>query len=217
MAQATTSWSTRSDRRAGRRRRALRGYTLLELLLVLAILVAVASLALPALFSSLESQRLRKAGDQLRAAFGRARVAAMKSGRIQLFRFEPGTGSYVIQEWYGDEERQFDEATLAQSTGGAMAPAAGQGLQTQLPEGILFAAAELQPDARAAQLEEQTGALSAGSTSASPPIVFYTDGTTSDARVVLANNRARYIVVELRGLTGISMVSDLLTQEELPQ
>ena len=219
MAPAMTSMTFRSKPRAGcRRGRAPRGYTLLELLLVLAIVVAVAALVLPTLFSSLESQKLRKSGDQLRAAFGRARVAAMKSGRIQLFRFEPGTGRYITEAWYADDERQLDDMTLAQPSGSqATSPAAGQGVQNELPEGIVFADAELQPDARAARLEEETSALSAGSLSASPPIVFYPDGTTSDARVVLMNNKPRYVVVELRGLTGISMVSDLLTQEELPQ
>ena len=42
----------------------------------------------------------------------------------------------------------------------------------------------------------------------SPPVLFYSDGTTSDADVVLVNERNTAIRISLRGLTGIASVSD---------
>jgi Arc/MetJ family transcription regulator len=44
--------------------------------------------------------------------------------------------------------------------------------------------------------------------------VFYPDGTATDARLVLTNERA-FVELQLRGLTGFSRASELLAQEEL--
>jgi hypothetical protein len=43
----------------------------------------------------------------------------------------------------------------------------------------------------------------------SPPILFKPDGTTSDASVVLQNDRGETIRVTLRGLTGIASASEV--------
>ena len=43
----------------------------------------------------------------------------------------------------------------------------------------------------------------------SPPILFNPDGTTSDASLVLQNDKGQTIRVTLRGLTGIADASDV--------
>lgn len=224
--------------------RARHGWTLMELLLVLAILVIIAGLSLPALLPAFESQRLARSADQIRAVWGRTRVAAMKSGQIHLFRFTPGGREYMVDVWYGE----LDEATapgvpgFGDSPAGAMAPAsagavgpggvAGAGSATQqvysrdigkpqqLPEDIVFVDAQVQDDTRALKVAMEFGA---SQNQASPtgqtwsrPILFYPDGTTSDAQIFITNPRDRYVMIELRGLTGISQASDLLTREDLP-
>src|SRR6266496_1137126 len=66
-----------------------RAFTLLEVMLVMAILVAVAAVAWPQIHRAYESVRLRKAADQVQAGLSHARVEAMSSGVTQVFRFEP--------------------------------------------------------------------------------------------------------------------------------
>jgi hypothetical protein len=94
----------------------------------------------------------------------------------------------------------------------------------QLPEGVVFVAVEVQTDVRAMQLEQSTGsaamppASSLGSNTAQQmsPVLFYPDGTTSDARLALTNQyRTRFVVISLRSLTGVVKVSELVTAEEL--
>jgi len=77
-------------------RRRSGGYTLLEMTIVLAIIVAVAALAMPALRGPLGKAELRDAARQIRVAMARARLDAIESGTIRQFRFQPGTGIYEI-------------------------------------------------------------------------------------------------------------------------
>lgn len=57
----------------------------MELMLVLAILVAVAGLVMPALQGPLNDQRLLKSADLVRAQWTKARVTAMKKiGRAHV-------------------------------------------------------------------------------------------------------------------------------------
>ncbi|NLF73363.1 MAG: hypothetical protein GX575_30365, partial [Candidatus Anammoximicrobium sp.] len=59
--------------------------------------------------------------------------------------------------------------------------------------------------------DESAASSSAGGP---PPIVFYPDGSTSDASVLLTNERC-FVQVALRGLTGMVRVSELISSEEL--
>ena len=51
----------------------------------------------------------------------------------------------------------------------------------------------------------------------STPILFFPDGSTSDASVLLQNERQLVQRVTLRGLTGIARVSDVLTLDQAQQ
>jgi hypothetical protein len=95
------------------------------------------------------------------------------------------------------------------------ASAATESYNEELPESVSFVASETEADVRDAMLvDDQSDLTSLGQWSS--PVFFYADGTTSTARLLLANSRQLHIVVTLRGLTGVSQVSDLLSPEELP-
>src|SRR6187455_3588006 len=81
-----------------------RGVTLVELLIVLAIMVVLASLAAPVVVRAWERYRVKLAGGQLRAAFTHAHVEAMRTGQIQVLRFELGGSSYYLQPWMAGDE-----------------------------------------------------------------------------------------------------------------
>lgn len=192
-----------------------RGMTLLELLLVLAVCVAAAAMVLPTLRGPLENQRLRKAGDAVRAEWNRTRVLAMKTGRIQIFQCEFGTNTYVVQTWVADSDDQQSTNDAVPGFGTAKRGSGFNPIQDErtITEGILFQSGEAAEDSRGSSIVSQFGSAN---TQQSTPILFYPDGTTSTAKVVLANDRGSYLVVSLRGLTGVSQISDLLSFEELP-
>ncbi len=89
----------RSLRLAGRSQPARGGrsaFTLIELVLVLAIVVIMVGLSWPILEKPMAYERLRHAADQVMAEWTFARVEAMRTGDHQIFRYEPGTGAYQL-------------------------------------------------------------------------------------------------------------------------
>jgi prepilin-type N-terminal cleavage/methylation domain-containing protein len=202
------------------------GVTLLELLLVLALLVVFAAMAWPSLQKPFDNQRLRKAGDQIRAEWGKARVKAMDTGLVHVFTYDSATGAYQLQPWAGfDAALEGNSGSLAIATtsldllSSATEPMIGG---QQLPEGVSFSNLETVSDTRSAvALSSADTSLSGGTAQmrgqqeAITPILFYPDGTTSTARLTLANAHQRYVILELRGLTGVVKVSEVLSAEEI--
>lgn len=85
---ARTLASLRTSRRSG--------YTLLELMLVLAVLTVIVAMAWPSLSKPLHRSAVEQAAGQLVKDLGQARLAAIEYGQIIRFRYEPGGGRYVL-------------------------------------------------------------------------------------------------------------------------
>lgn len=198
-------------------RKPRRAFTLLEMLLVLALLVVVAAIAAPAIVGLSAGWRLKHAGEQLRTEWARARVAAMKSGRIHVFRYEIDGPRYQVEFWEADVtllEAGEDEAVIA-GEGPTEIEESQLDPYRQLPDGVRFVIGQIEESARSQSLEPQLGGASGRDVAWSGPILFYGDGTTSSAHVMLANDRGRALSVTLRGLTGIARVGESETREEL--
>jgi Tfp pilus assembly protein FimT len=194
----------------------------MEMIMVLAVMVAVAALSLPAMYGPMEDQRLRETAELIRAQWTKARVKAIRTGQIQVFRYTISGADYVVEPWSGEVD-SLEAAANVQ-------PVASQGVPldtsqmnlpsrqlgvngTLLPEGMMFYAGETTVDARATGLSDQGGLGTSTSDSAST-IVFYPDGSTSDAKLTLTNERC-FVEIKIRGLTGMIRISDLLAAEEL--
>ena len=93
-----------------------RGFTLIEVLLVLAILVVVAAAATPALRGVLRDAALKNAAETVRIHWTRAHVKAMKTGRIQVFRFEQDGTRFTVQPWAAADD-QIEAAPSVQGFG----------------------------------------------------------------------------------------------------
>ncbi len=212
------------------RRRAM---TLLELMLVLGLLVMIGALVLPSLRGPFMNQRLRKAGELVRVEWNKARIKAMKTGQIQMFRYEVESGSYSVEPYYTEQDALESDArhsgtTSAGGVNSAVVAATQQAdladaQPRDLPEGVVFASSEVQTDVRSQLLQQQsTGYQPLNSqlsgTQQLPPVLFYPDGTTSDARVALTNEfRRLYVVISLRSLTGIARVSELVPLDRVQE
>ncbi len=81
----------------GDKRRGERGFTLLELLLVVAVLVGVGAIGYASMLGFGESQRMARVADDLRGLITGLRVQAMEDQRAYLFAYRPETGEYLVR------------------------------------------------------------------------------------------------------------------------
>lgn len=194
-----------------------RAMTLVELLLVMVLLVVVGSLSAPLFEGSFSSVRLRRGTDQILAAWSEARTKSIEAGEIYQFRFKPDGNLYRVERWNGGVPTAPLAATIATST--STTPDEEQELldwtlEEELPEQITFDSGEFAEKDESGM--RQVAALSGGATSDwSLPILFYPDGRTSPASLVLKNSNNVYRKATLRALTGVGRASELLSREEL--
>ena len=193
-----------------------KGFTLLEMLLVLAIIVAIAALAAPAMRGLIQSARLRAAADTVRTEWTRAHVKAMKTGRIQVYRYELGGAKYSVQPWIaGDDAIESSAPTTAGfEVADETQDSANVGEGHELPEGTMFVAGDAAAESRSLAIEQTAMDSTQFESEWSRPILFYPDGTTSDAFVVVANENKVGIQVNLRGMTGTATLSEVMKLEE---
>ena len=194
------------------------GYSLMEMLIVLAIMAAMAAFALPSLQGPLDKSRLRSSARQVRAALAKTRSLAIREGTSLVFQFEAGGRSWTIEregpspllqqsttaEVYGrppalQSDRVTIEATPASSERSSVLR------QGQLPEGVTFAAA--------LPLTEQTAISDFDDgpaddmdidfpTRRSQSISFRPNGRSEDKTLTIVGSREFVIEVAVRGLTS---------------
>ncbi len=199
------------------------GLTLLEMILTMALLIMVGALALPAFRGSFDNQRLRKGGEQLRVEFARARMQAMKSGRILMLRYEIGGNQCILEPFFSEQdyvEGNLTSSDLTAAQAGSSSRSNTMAIppsRLTLPERVRFAGGRTNMDLRDAQIQQQVSGSPLNTAEQPPPVIFYPDGTTSSAEVVLGNEVGFYVVVRLRSLTGMSKVSDLLNAQQIQQ
>jgi prepilin-type N-terminal cleavage/methylation domain-containing protein len=185
-----------------------RAFTLVELLVVLAVTAVLAALSWPAVRGLLERTHLQSAAKQLRAVLVRARLDAMDSGTVRQFRYQPGTGCYEVSVAASLDGG--DEAGLDNDGGPALGPR--EVVTDTLPGGAIFEAAPAGEDLLGeGDLPE---ADAEGPWSA--PVWFYPNGRTSSARFRLAGQRDCAIEVSLRAVTGSVVIGQLQHAEAAP-
>ncbi len=77
-------------------RLAAKGFTLLELIVVLFLAGLVAALVVPSFFGTLESSRLRSGAGDMRAALTLARTLAASGSRLCAVSFDVERGEYAV-------------------------------------------------------------------------------------------------------------------------
>jgi prepilin-type N-terminal cleavage/methylation domain-containing protein len=179
-----------------------RGFTLVELLIVMAMIVLVSAIAAPMIMKPLERREIQQAADTVRTKLLRTRIGAMRSSHVYEFQYRPGSGSYRVAPQDNGSSPQGDNSSTAgghETVADADCPRPEEGA---LPDGVRFMP-ENTPDPEATGSPTENGAQNAGGgDSWCDPIIFYPDGTTTDARFIVASTRGFAVHVRLRGVTG---------------
>ena len=179
-------------------------------MLVLAIMVAVGAVAIPTYQGYIIAQRLDAAAGQIELDIKETRLAAIRTGQIQTMRFAVGDRQYAVQPWLSA-----DDAANA-SAGASIVSQSGQVLNTDtsgnvesvgvvasenrmLDDSVLIADAQVMQDLRGAL---QMGTAVVTTDGWSPPLMFYPDGSTSTAQILLQNTRGTRVAIAVRGVTG---------------
>ena len=177
------------------------GFTLMELLIVLAVIVLVSAIALPLIQKPLQRQEIQKAANAVRTKLFRARIGAMSSSHTYAFQYLCRSGDYRLAP---ADDASASPGEIASNSGGPGAtPDAGDGPRPEsgsLPEGIHFMP-DNTPDPDASDPEAENAPQNSGD-GWSDPIMFYPDGTTSDARFIVASDRGFAVHITLRSVTG---------------
>jgi len=213
------------------------GFTLLEVMLVLAILVVIASLSVRLTAALLANYRIRQSSEDIRAEWTRLRIKAMEDGHIYCFRFSYGNDQYRVDRVldahftakfaspkdstysYSDDpltDKTIDPDELTQDDYYLPEPDMEYGqtpislsLKSVLQKNCFFADCYVKPDARGRYYEGADNYSYSSGMDWSKPILFYPDGTTSTATILIKNDQARCIELHLRGLTGAVAVSSI--------
>lgn len=202
----------------GAGRAAARGaFTLLEVLLVVAIMIAVLAIAWPAFQGSFDQQRLKKAGQRIQTEWTKARNRAIRTGRVHVFQHTLYSNYFQTRMQSSPDDLWQSEPATSDTT--QFTSSTPQETLKQLPQGVVFMAADVQLDQRstlAMDSLEASPVVADFSSAATEEITdqswgmsifFFPDGTTSTAEMVLANENQEMITINLRGLTGTVRLS----------
>ncbi len=185
-----------------------RGFTLFEMLLVLAVLTVALAILYPATERLYQTHRFTQALEQMRGKLAAARVRAIDDGVIYQFRYEP-QGRRMLVIPYSEER--------SASGGNATATDARTTIQLnrwrffgELPRGMQFQAAEVSTEkVSRQQLNEFADASQLASAAWSAPILFFPDGSSNDAAVRVTDSDGRSMLLSVRGLTGAASTSPI--------
>jgi len=171
------------------------GVTLMELLLVMAIVIVVAGIAFVNFDSAYDEVKLNSAADTVRRSWAQARAEAIDAQVAYRFAVMPNTSRFRIAPDLPEYWNQsISEATESSETGQPL-----QIIEDQLPENIVFdfgGAGSSDPNAAGGDWV--------------PVLAFLPDGRASDdTDVTLRLKNSRPVRVRIRALTGTVKVETL--------
>ena len=189
------------------------GFTIAEILLVLAVLVVISGLIFPPVMRLMADQPLKEAAERARSQLANVRIRALDTNIAWQFRFEPGGSHYL---WMPQES-----AASSTSTGSAAGSTGANNLGPQtsaLPKGIVFAS---DVNGVAFGVEHLPPELVMGSANAyeltqvswSGPLTFQPDGSSADTELAVVDTRNRQVRLIVRGLTGGVSVARMETRQ----
>ncbi len=187
------------------------GFTLLEMLLVLAILVAITTVTIPVVGRMYDTHRIQQAAMEVRTTLSAARLRAIDHGVAFECRFEPH-GRHMVM---GPRRARGIQFGSAEDHAAETPERPREGMHVELPQPLYFWTA----DDHREQLEDQAlhelidGDL-LGDRSWSAPVVFATNGTSSNATFEIRDHEGRVVQLVVRGLTGAASTARIVKRSD---
>ncbi len=209
------------------------GFTLLELMIVLALLALLVAIAWPSLSRPLLRSATQQAARQLATDLARARLNAIDTQRTMVVRYEPGAARYTIvpadtisdTSQANSSQGTFDDELTALDVSDESSTREDLEITAQLPEDVVFqdpadaADDEIPADSTLGRLlsdeRQQTEEVKPlvqddkDETNWSHPILVYPTGRAENAQFVLLGPDGYRVTVTLRGLTGAVTIGPL--------
>lgn len=211
------------------------GFTLIEILVVLALVVVLVSFSWPALQGTLQRSELESAAKQVTNELSQVRLKAIETGVAQKFRFQPGKGNYEItpcpagllelhqelkneSDLLSDSSNSVEEDDSVSPYGEELSGAGGnepllardrvvEVTLAELPAGIAFSGVK-----RSHHREEETEVTAEteevwmDEEGWSRPVIFFPNGQSTGGQIFLEQKPGLAIDLQLRGLTGEATV-----------
>jgi prepilin-type N-terminal cleavage/methylation domain-containing protein len=169
-----------------------RGVTIMEMIVVLAILIIAAAIATPTLQSLSGGPTLNAAADTVKARWAEARARAVAEGRPYRFAIMENTGKFRVAP---DSPEFWDGTTTDSSSSDGTRPPLV--VEDKLPQEMRFLSS---PNA--------SGAAQGQSSDWTCPIVFMPDGCAQqDGQIVFGGAGARPLVLRIKAATGVATTS----------
>ncbi|MCA9019376.1 MAG: prepilin-type N-terminal cleavage/methylation domain-containing protein [Planctomycetaceae bacterium] len=183
------------------------GFTLFEMLLVLALLLVLVSVVWPAVLRISSSNRLRQSMQDVNSAFAAARIRAIEHGVNYHVYLELGGNQYLVVP--------VDQGLLGINTEDSTPVTTGTSdafLVRELPEEFQFSktvsATVTEPIIPLEWLSGLPNAKDFRWVESSFPITFYPDGTASlSLQHDILKKEQKVASIEVRGLTGNTTIS----------
>lgn len=187
------------------------GFTLLELMIVVAIILAVTAMAAPGMMERVRSGRVEEAADAVSTMLANARTQAIDTGVDYHFRFELNGQCFVaipaeVDVSIGNSNNSDSETAEFSYTAG------------NLPTTIFLRYSQNDESGSETLKGPAFGKLANAGEMASKnwsmPILFRFDGSSEDKTFRVMDEQQRSCDVSVRGLTGAISTSNVFIMEQ---
>lgn len=202
---------SRTHRRPARPSAPRPGFSLFELIIVVAILSAFAAMLAPNIINQVRENEVAQAAESVREAVAEARSLAIDCGVDYQFRYEPNGRSFVVLP--RELEPDDTSSTDSDSQTGNYSRISGEldeGFHLRPPQDDETTIESLD----AAWFGQLPDALRLSQANWSAPIVFRFDGRADDGSFRVTSESALVADLDVRGLTGSVTVSSVYPESD---
>ncbi len=172
-----------------------RGFTLIELMIVIAIMAIVAALGLPSFVKSMRKEGMRKAMSDMLEACGNARATAIISGDTAELVIHPKDGTFGVQKSVADPSAQGGQLYTPMIADKPPAPAGPPAFSAHLPDNIAIELLGVN------FMEYQEADLAR--------VRFYPNGMSDEFTIILRSDREEWRKITLDSVTALAEVTTI--------